>query len=91
MIFDPPDPGKEAGNLEKHKVSFDEAMTVFVDDFSETMPDPEHSLGEERWIVMGMSQQFRLLVVSYTEREGAIRIISARRPTPAEKRAYERD
>lgn len=90
MLFDTADPAKEERNLAKHKVSFDEAKSIFADDLAASMPDPEHSLGEERWLIMGMSRLQRLLIISYTERNGAIRIISARKPTAAEKRDYER-
>lgn len=89
------DPAKAAINLAKHRVSFDEASTVFADPLSSTFPDPGHSLGEERLVIFGVSHRGRLLAVMHTERrrsrEGAdvIRIFSAREATRAERTAYE--
>lgn len=89
------DPAKAAANLAKHRVSFDEASTVFADPLSSTFPDPGHSLGEERLVIFGVSQRGRPLAVMHTERrrsgEGAdvIRIISAREATRGERTAYE--
>ncbi len=83
------DPRKAAANLRKHSVSFEEASTVFADDYSLTGTDPDHSVGEERLITFGMSQGGRLLVVSHTEQGDTIRIFSARRATRAERRLYE--
>ena len=80
---------KAASNYRKHKVSFDEASTVFYDPLSATFNDPEHSIGEERYITIGYSSSRRLLVVSYTERDPAIRIISARLANAKEKRRHE--
>jgi uncharacterized DUF497 family protein len=82
-----PDKGKE--NLERHGVSFGEASTAFGDPLSMNMPDPDHSEGEERYIVMGMSDRYRLLVVSYTDRSPRTRIISARLATRSEREQYE--
>ena len=80
---------KAANNFRKHKVSFDEAVTVFYDPLSATFNDPEHSVGEERYITVGYSSTRRLLVVSCSERDDGIRIISARRANTKEKRRHE--
>lgn len=79
---------KAATNLAKHRVAFDEAKTVFDDPLYVDFYDPDHS-GDERYIIIGTSRQDRLLIVSYTERSGAIRLISARELTPTERKAYE--
>jgi len=83
------DEEKAQANLRTHKVSFDEATTVFSDPFSITIPDPDHSTDEQRYIDIGTSDKGRLLVVSYTERGVNIRIISCRKATPTERRRYE--
>jgi uncharacterized DUF497 family protein len=83
------DPEKAAENLRRHQVSFEEAETVFVDPLAVTLPDPDHSEGEERYLRLGYSMRLRLLVVSYTERQDTTRIISARRATRKERRNYE--
>lgn len=83
------DPAKEVENSKKHGVSFHEAQSAFVDDLSLTISDPEHSEGEVRRLLLGISLAGRLLVVSHTERGDRIRIISARRATTAEIRGYE--
>lgn len=80
---------KAAHNLKKHKVSFAEASTVLQDRLSSTMPDPDHSRGEERYITIGWSERHRLLMVSHTDRVDRIRIISARELTRSEREAYE--
>ena len=85
------DPKKAASNLKDHGVSFDEATTVFGDLLTLNMPDPDHSEGEQRFLVLGMSQGARLLVVSYAERPPKTRIISARPATGHERRKYEND
>jgi uncharacterized protein len=82
-------PDKATINLEKHNVSFPEASTVFEDVLSVTFPDPDHSIGEERYVIIGMSGSGRLLIVSHTDRENRIRIISARSANRQEKRFYE--
>ena len=82
-------PAKAAGNLEKHGVSFEEAATVFDDDFAEFLPDLRHSVGEARFTCLGTSSAGRLLVVAFTERGDTVRIISAREMEPREKRSYE--
>ena len=83
------DPRKAAANLRRHSVSFEDASTVFADDYSLTGADPDHSVGEERFITFGMSQSGRLLVVSHTEQGDTIRIFSARRATRSERKLYE--
>jgi uncharacterized DUF497 family protein len=84
------DPSKAAANLKKHQVSFDEAKTVFFDDFAVQFFDEEHSDTEERFIMLGMSSNARLLVVCHCERAGGevIRIISARKATRGESAFY---
>ena len=82
------DPNKAARNVEKHHVSFDEAATVFDDPMFITVIDEEHSADEERYITIGRSQRGRLLLVAHTDREGRIRIISARKATRREKKFY---
>lgn len=83
------DKTKAATNLDKHGVSFDEAATVFLDSLALSGPDPDHSGDESRYITFGMSSLGRLLTVSHTHRPGAIRLISARRVTRAERKLYE--
>jgi len=83
------DPKKAEANLSKHGVSFREAVAAFGDPLSMNMADPDHSAGEERFIVLGMSERYRLLVVSYTEGPPRTRIISARLATRYERKQYE--
>ena len=83
------DPEKAAANLRKHHISFDEAGSVFLDQLALSGRDPEHSVGESRFITFGWSSLGRLLAVSHTYRPGAIRIISARRVTRGERKLYE--
>jgi uncharacterized protein len=83
------DPKKAADNLRKHGVSFEEASTVFRDALSATGSDPDHSVGERRFVTFGNSSQNRLLVVSHTEVGNSIRIISARLVTRQERKIYE--
>ena len=83
------DVAKAESNFEKHGVSFVEAMTVFADPLEVTIPDPDHSESEFRFLSMGRTGPDRLLVVAYTEREGRVRLISAREATPRERRNYE--
>lgn len=80
---------KAAANLRKHGVSFEEAATVFEDDLSLTGADPDHSVGEHRYITFGISAQRRLLVVSDTECGDRIRVLSARPATKPERKIYE--
>lgn len=83
------DPKKAARNLRKHKVSFIEAATVLGDPLGVTVRDPDHSPEEDRCITLGMSNRFRLVMVSHADRGDRVRIISARIMTRAEKEAYE--
>jgi uncharacterized protein len=83
------DPAKAEQNLKKHEVSFEEAASVFGDPMAYTFPDPDHSIGEERWLMFGTSQMGRLLVVIYTHRRRKYRIISARLATKRERKIYE--
>lgn len=83
------DPRKAGRNLKKHRVSFTEAGTVFGDDLAITVPDPDHSEDEDRYITIGWSSSHRLLMVSHTDRDDRIRIISARELTPRERKDYE--
>jgi uncharacterized DUF497 family protein len=80
---------KAEANLVKHGVSFDEAKTVFDDPLYVDFYDPDHSFDEHRYIIIGESQQRRLLIVSYTERNDVVRLISAREVTRSERETYE--
>jgi uncharacterized DUF497 family protein len=84
------DPKKAAGNAAKHGVSFEEAKTVFYDEDALVIPDPEHSLNEERFVIMGRSSKPRILVVVHCFRKtgSSIRIISARRAGTKEQQPY---
>ncbi len=84
------DEDKARENLRKHKVSFEEAQTVLMDPWSITIPDPDHSVDEERFIDLGTSVRGRVLVVVYTEPGENIRLISCRKAMPSERRKYER-
>jgi uncharacterized DUF497 family protein len=83
------DESKALANLAKHGVSFEEAASVFGDPLALTFPDPDHSVGEKRWLTFGISQSNRLLVVAHTDRGRSIRIISARKATRHERGIYE--
>ena len=83
------DAEKAAANLRKHGVSFDEAVTAFGDPLSVLLPDPDHSIGEERYVVLGMSSTSRLLVVAFVERPPRTRLITARLATRRERQDYE--
>ena len=83
------DGGKASRNARKHGVTFEEAATAFADPASLTIPDPDHSAAEDRFILLGASVRDRLLVVVHVERGDRIRLISARRATRAERRQYE--
>jgi len=83
------DPEKAEENLRSHGVAFTEAQPVFGDPLEVTIPDPDHSDGELRFLSLARSEADRLLVVSYTERASLVRIISAREATPRERRDYE--
>ena len=83
------DPAKAESNRRKHGVSFPEATTIFGDPLSLTVVDPDHSTDEDRFLTIGVSYQARLLVVSHSDSGETIRIISARRARPSERRDYE--
>ncbi len=83
------DARKAASNLRKHSVGFDEATTVFGDPLGLLMPDPDHSDEEMRFVLLGMSNRRRLLVVAFVERAPITRLISARRATGKERKRYE--
>ena len=84
------DVDKATDNLTKHRVTFEEASTVFGDPLARTIADPDLSVGEFRYLTVGTSQQGKLIVVAHADRgENEIRIISARLPTPRERRDYE--
>jgi uncharacterized protein len=83
------DENKAAKNSSKHGVSFNEAETVFDDPLYVDFYDPDHSENEERYLIIGESSRGRLLIVSYTEREETVRIISSREVTRVERETYE--
>jgi uncharacterized DUF497 family protein len=80
---------KAAGNRSKHKVSFEEAFTVFYDPLRLSAPDPDHSWDEERFSMIGQSTRGRILYISYTETDSSVRLIGARVATANERRQYE--
>ena len=83
------DAQKARANQRKHQVSFEEARAVFGDPFARISADRDHSDGEQRWHIIGMSDHNRILVVAYTERAEIVRIITARKAEPVERRRYE--
>jgi uncharacterized protein len=83
------DENKAKSNLQKHNISFYEASSVFDDPLAQIFYDPEHSIEEERFIIIGYSKYNKLLFVSYTERNNFIRIISARNTTKNERKHHE--
>jgi uncharacterized DUF497 family protein len=83
------DPRKAGSNLKKHGVPFAEALTVFSDPAALIFDDPDHSGDERREIIIGYSRRPRLLVVSFTERAGRVRIITVRRASRAETKRHE--
>ncbi len=85
------DEHKNQINLAKHKISFEEAKTVFYDSEALVIDDPEHSEEEDRFIILGLSNQTNLLVVCHCYRasETVIRLISARKATKTEAKQYE--
>jgi len=85
------DPEKAESNEKKHGVSFAEAATAFGDPLSLTVPDPDHSVGEARFILVGLTYRSRLVVVAHAEADDSIRIISARPATAAERKFYEQE
>jgi uncharacterized DUF497 family protein len=80
---------KATSNLKKHRLSFDEAVTVFYDPLAATFADPEHSDDESRLVTVGYSARGRLLVVCHVERGGVVRLINARRATTRERTRHE--
>jgi uncharacterized protein len=80
---------KAAANVKKHGVSFEEASSVFFDSLAATGDDPNHSIGERRFVTFGVSFEGRLLAVAHAELDDGIRIISARKATRAERKLYE--
>ncbi|MEO6390465.1 MAG: BrnT family toxin [Pyrinomonadaceae bacterium] len=83
------DEEKAAANLLKHGISFIEAATVFADPLYVDFYDPDHSFDEHRYIIIGESNQARLLIVSFAERDNKVRLISAREITRGERESYE--
>ncbi len=84
------DQNKNLANIKKHGISFEEAENVFFDDNARLIPDPEHSISEERFIILGVTNKLRFLVVvhTYKEDDNVIRIISARKATKTELKYY---
>jgi uncharacterized protein len=85
------DPNKARQNRRKHRVSFQEAASIFGDPLAITYPDPDHSVTEQRFVTVGMSNARRVLIVAHADREVNIRIISARKATPRERKYYEEE
>ena len=83
------DSEKAATNLRKHRISFEEAASVFADPLAITFHDPDHSVGEGRWLTFGVSRSGLLLVVSHTQRGKRVRLINARRAIRTERKIYE--
>ena len=83
------DEQKATTNLAKHGVSFEEAATVFGDPLSDTFDDPDHSVEERRFLIVGTSDRGRMLIVAHTDDGEVVRIISAREPTARERKSYE--
>jgi hypothetical protein len=82
-------PAKAGANARKHGVTFEEGSAALADPLAVTSPDPDHPIGEARWVTFGVSNRQRLLVVAHTEEGDIIRIISARPASPAERKFYE--
>ena len=84
-------PAKESSNADKHGVTFAEAQSVFYDEYARQFFDAEHSQTEDRFLMLGLSDRSRVLLVCHCEREAGdvIRIISARKATKAERKLYE--
>jgi uncharacterized protein len=82
---------KTAANAQKHGISFDEASSVFSDDHALLLPDPDHSVAEDRFILLGLSAYLRTLVVvhCYRESDEVVRLISARKATRSERAQYD--
>lgn len=82
---------KAASNLRIHRISFQEAATIFGDPLAVTYNDPDHSDGESRFVTIGLSARGNLLIVAHTDRADAIRLISARKVTRGETKLYEEE
>jgi len=84
------DENKNKSNITKHKISFEEAKSVFFDENARIIHDPDHSDEEDRFLLLGLSENFKVLVVvhCYRENDDIIRIISARKASNAEKKEY---
>lgn len=85
------DEAKATANIAKHGVSFEGAVSVFGDPLAATLPDPDHSVGEHRWLTVGNSRLGRLLVVAHAESDSELRLNSARPATARERNRYESD
>lgn len=83
------DEDKAKKNILKHQVSFNEAETVFDDPCYIDFYDPDHSMDEDRYLIVGQSNRRRILIISYTQRANSIRLISAREVTLQERKVYE--
>lgn len=83
------DSKKNLANKRKHAIAFEEASTIFGDALSLTIPDPAHSINEDRYITIGTSIKNRLIVVVHTDRNNIVRIITARKATSNERKQYE--
>ncbi len=85
------DENKADVNYKKHKISFPEAITAFFDENAVIIGDPDHSIDEDRFILLGMSRELRILIVShcYRDQDDVIRLISARKATKSEQRQYD--
>ena len=82
---------KADANIKKHRVSFEEAVTVFADPLARIFADPDHSAKEKRELIIGHSSQSRLLIVGFTERNHTVRVIHARSATKRERHEYEEE
>ena len=82
-------PAKDQQNISKHGISFQEATTAFGDPLAGTIPDPDHSVGEQRFLTIGRTSNGRLIVVSHMEDNDSVRIINARDTTAHERKTYE--
>jgi uncharacterized DUF497 family protein len=85
------DEQKAKVNSKKHRISFEEAKSVFYDTYARLIPDPDHSGDEDRFVLLGMSEQLRVLIVChcYRKNDSVIRLISARKATRHEQKLYE--
>jgi len=85
------DKNKDKINQQKHGVSFDEAQSVFIDELSVMKPDADHSITEKRLLIIGKSNNNRIIIASYTERGEKIRLINVRKATRKERIQYEEE